>query len=43
MTDSQAMPDDFKNYFYHSEIPVLVYLNDKLLFEGDITMTNKVR
>lgn len=37
--DQQAMPDDFKDYFYHSEIPVQVYLNDKILFDADMTLT----
>lgn len=32
------IPDDFKSYFFQSEIPVQVYLNDKPLFEAAMRM-----
>lgn len=32
------IPDDFKSYFFQSDIPVQVYLNDKALFEATMKM-----
>jgi hypothetical protein len=32
------MPEDFRSYFFQSEMPVQIYLNDKSLFEASMKM-----
>ncbi|MCY0771396.1 TcfC E-set like domain-containing protein [Enterobacter cloacae complex sp. 2022EL-00788] len=41
----RALPEDFRRYFYESEVHAQVFLNDSLLFEAAITLTEggKVR
>lgn len=35
----RALPEDFRRYFYESEVHAQVFLNDSLLFEAAITLT----
>ncbi|ECL2126669.1 CFA, I fimbrial subunit C usher protein [Salmonella enterica subsp. enterica] len=35
----RALPEDFRRYFYESEVMAQVYLNDTLLFEAAISLT----
>lgn len=36
--DMQGLPEDFKEYFYNSEIGVQVYLNDVYLFDANVSL-----
>lgn len=38
LASASNIPDDFKSYFFQSEIPVQIYLNDKPLFEAAMKM-----
>lgn len=37
----RALPEDFRRYFYESEVMAQVYLNDSLLFEAAISLTEE--
>lgn len=36
--DMQGLPEDFKEYFYNSEVAVQVYLNDEHLFDANVSL-----
>lgn len=38
-SNMRALPEDFRRYFYESEVHAQVFLNDSLLFEAAITLT----